>query len=242
MPLTYLFIDAVNDVLKRVGVIEGDAGELVTTTGTAVDDEFTDAGRQRQIDVALQVWGEVQKEVYSLGLFAAEAASATISLVADTREYTVATDFARFAGETYDQRVFRGATTGLIVKEYPGGYAQMLKDQPVATDYTGDPGFFALSPVTAQTVRLDRDPTADQAGHTYNALYEIRLALTSTMATATMALPDDAIESLVPVVAEFWNRTFKEDFDRAIFQNSLVRALGYMTQGQRRDRYGVRRG
>ena len=76
-----------------------------------------------------------------MGLFANEASTATITLVDGQREYTLATDevFERFAGQTEGTRVLRGATTGLIVTEYPGGYAQMLVDQPVATDYTGDP-------------------------------------------------------------------------------------------------------
>ena len=239
--MALVFLDAVNETLKRVGSIQGDAGELVTGTGT--DDEFTDSSRQRDIDLAVQIWQESLHELLSLGLFANEASTATITLVDGQREYTLATDkvFERFAGQTESTRVLRGATTGLIVTPYPGGYAQMLVDQPVATDYTGDPNRYAISPVTGD-VRLDAEPTADNAGDTYNALIETVQALTSTMATETFLWTDTVTNALIPVVAETYNRTMKETFDAEQFRRSLTRAVSHARKDQRRTRWGIRRG
>ena len=239
--MALVFLDAVNETLKRVGSIQGDAGELVTGTGT--DDEFTDSSRQRDIDLAIQIWQESLHELLSLGLFANEASTATITLVAGQREYTMATDkvFERFAGKTERTQVLRGATTGLIVRPYPGGYDQMLVDQPVATDFIGDPNHYAISPVNGD-IRLDREPTTDNAGDTYNALIETVQALTSTMATETFLWTDTVTTALIPVVAETWLRTMKKEFDAAQFTRSLTRAASIASKKQRRTRWGLRLG
>ncbi len=149
--------------------------------------------------------------------------------------------FERFAGQTEDTRVLRGATTGLIVRSYPGGYDQMLVDQPVATDYIGDPNRYAISPVTGD-IRLDREPNAEIAGNTYNALIETVQALTSTMATETFLWTDTVTNALVPVVAETWTRTMKKEFDAEQFRRSLTRAASHARKNQRRTRWGIRRG
>lgn len=239
--MALVFLDAVNETLKRVGAIQGDAAELVTGTGT--DDEFTDSPRQRDIDLAIQIWQESLHQLLSLGLFANEASTATLILVAGQREYTLATDkvFERFAGQTEDTRVLRGATTGLIVTEYPGGYARMLVDQAVATDFTGDPTRYAISPVNGD-IRLNAEPTADNAGDTYNALIETVQSLTSTMATEEFLWTDTVTNALIPVVAETWTRTMKQEFDAAQFRRSLTRAASHARKNQRLTRWGIRRG
>jgi hypothetical protein len=242
-----VFLQAVNASLKRVRVIQGDAGELATSTvtstatGLVATGAFTDSGRQVQIDLMIQMWQEAVHEIYSIGLYAQEAASATISLVDGTREYDLPSDFERLAGKTRDDRVFRGATTGLRITEYPGGYIKMLSDQVRATDFTGDPNHYALSPVTLGRIRFDREPTSEQDGHTYNVMYETRLSLTSTMATETLPFSDTVADALVPVTAEGWERIMKNEFDAALFRRSVSRAVEHLTQTQRVNRYGFRR-
>jgi hypothetical protein len=239
------FIQAVNSTLKRTRTIQGDAGELATSTvtstatGLVATEAFTDSGRQTEIDVAIQLWQEAVHEIYGLGLFPNEAASATITLTDGTREYDMPSDFERVAGKDYEERVLRAATTGLVAHEYRGGYARMLRDQAMATDYLGDPNFWAISPVNGK-MRLDREATSAQDGQTWNMLYEKSLALTSTMATETLPFSDTVAAALVPVVAEGHNRIFKKTFDPGMFQTSIVRSLDYLTKNQRRRRYGKR--
>jgi len=239
------FLQAVNETLKRVRVIQGDAGELVTSTiastatGGVATGAFTDSGRQTEIDLAVQLWQEGLHEIYAMGLFPNEASSATFTLATGQREYSFPNDFERVAGEDYRDRVMRGATSGLLAYEYPGGYARMLRDQVMATDFTGDPSFWAISPVDG-ALRLDREPTTEQAGQTWNMLYEKQLVLTSTMATETMPMADTVTAAMVPVVSEAWNRVFKKEFDQSMFRSSLARSLDYMARTQRRKRYGKR--
>lgn len=244
MPI--VFLDAVNETLKRVRVIQGDAGELATSTvtstatGAVATDAFTDSGRQTQIDLAIQLWQEATHEVYRLGMFASGIASATVVLSDSVREYAMPGDFERFAGRDDDSKVLRGVTNGLVLRQYRGGYARMLADQPVASDYRGQPHAWARSPVTGN-LRFDREPTSDEAGETYNFLYEKRLTLTSTMATESLPYSDTVAAALVPVVAEGWNRIMAKEFDSALFQVSLARALDFVSADQPRLRYGKRR-
>ena len=243
--MAVLYLQFINAVAKRTRVIQGDAGELATSTvtstatGLVATGAFTDSGRQTEIDLMLQVSNEAFHEVFGLGLFPNEAASATIALVDGQREYEMPSDFERFAGRNYHDRVFRGATTGLLISEYRGGYARMLRDQPIATDYTGLPDHWALSPVNG-SVRFDREPTSEEDGWTYNVLYEKRLSYTSTMATESLPFSDTVADALVPVVAEGWNAAFKNEFNTGLFQTSIARAVDHLTRSQRKARYGKR--
>lgn len=240
------FLQAVNASLKRVRAIQGDAGELATSTvtstatGLVATDAFTDSSRQNQIDIMLQLWQEAEHEVYGLGLFASGIATATIALASDTASYSLPSDFERMAGENSDERVWRGVTNGLIVREYPGGYARLRADRPVATDYIGDPQWWALDPVSGNIV-FDTYANGDNAGNSYHALYHKRLFLTSTMATSTFPFSDTVANALVPVVAEGWQRVFKKEFDGGLFRSSLVRAVKTVTRTTDRSRYGIRR-
>lgn len=245
MPIT--FLQAVNATLKRTRTIQGDAGELATSTvtstatGLVATDAFTDSGRQVQIDLAIQLWQEASHEVFGLGLLPNIAATATIVLADGTREYSMPADFERFAGESYHQRVLRGATTGLLIYEYPGGYAQMLRDQAIATDYVGTPNYYAISPADGTMIRMDREGNSEVDGWTYNTLYDKRIALTSTMATSTFPFSDTVADALVPVVAEAHNRIMRKEFDSGLFIASLSRAVSYARRTQPNSRYGRRR-
>lgn len=245
--MAIVFLQAVNATLKRTRTIQGDAGELATSTvtstatGLVATDAFVDSGRQVQIDLAIQLWQEAAHEIFGLGLIPNSVATATIALSDGVREYDMPSDFEQFAGENEEQRVFRGATTGLIITAYNGGYAQMLRDQPVATDYTGTPNHYAVSPRDS-AIRFDREPTSAEDGNTYNALYNKRVALTSTMATSTLPFSDTVADALVPVVAEGHNRLMRQEFDSGLFVASLARAVGYARKTQPDKRYGRRRG
>ena len=246
--MTVTWLDFVNNSLKRVRVIQGDAGELATSTvtstatGLTATEAFTDSSRQTQVDLMLQVGNEVIHEMFSMGLLPREAGTATITLTSNTREYALPTDFERFAGKTWEQRVFRGATNGMLVYEYPGGYAQMLADQPVASDYRGDPSFYAISPTSALMLRFDRDAATGQNGNTYNTLYEKRIGFSSTQATESLPFSDTVADSLVPVAAEEWTRAMRKEADPVRLRQSLGKALSYARMTQPRDRWGTRRG
>jgi len=237
------FLQAVNASLKRARVIQGDIGDLTTSTvastatGLVATGPFTRSNIQTEIDVMLQIWQEFIAEVYRHGYIAPQVASATLVLVTAQREYTMPSNFERFTKDAS----FRGATRQSTIYQYPGGYEQMLLDQPgLPSQWQGESQGFAISPVALQTIRLDREPTSNESGWTYNSLYETRIARTSTMATDTMPFADSITDAGVPVVAEGWNRVYKKEFDSGIFQTSVSRAMEFAGQKQKRTSWGPR--
>ena len=236
------FIQAVDETLHRVSIFQT-ATEYLSIGSTVTASEYFELSQhQNSIDIVRQMWQETVQEVYSRQLTPTLLATATIALVAAQREYALPSDFERIAGHDADQRVLRGATTGVILMEYPGGYLQMLSDQPVATDWTGEPLAWAISPAATDSIRLDREPTSAEAGWTYNIAYEKSILYTVTMATETLPFTDTVINALTPVVAEGYKAEKNNTFSPQAFQQNIIRALTMNTRNQPRARYGVRRG
>ena len=239
------FLQAVNSQLRRNRVIQGDAGALVTSTvtstatGLVATGAFTDSARQAEIDISIQLWNEVFVEMYGMGMLSPEVASATFTLVTAQREYTFPSNFARIAGNS----IIRGATHQWVIAPYLGGFDQMLADQPgLASQWQGEPSYYAFSPVSIATIRFDTEPTITENGKTYNALYEKRINFTATQDTSTDTLPfaDTVSDSLIPVVAEAFSKVFKKDFDPGMFRNAITRAVAHLTQQQSRTSWGPR--
>jgi hypothetical protein len=243
--MAIVFVSAVNAVLKRVGEIAGDSEELATSTvtstatGLVATDAFTDSRRQHKIDIVIQLWNEAAHEVFRMGAFNAEVASATLITVAAQREYDLPSDFERMCGKNVGTRVLRGATSGTILTEYYGGYEQMMADQPQATQFTGDSSYYAISPV-ASKIRLSAEPTSNTASQTYNYLYHKRISLSSTMATQTLPFSDSVADALVPVVSEVYERIQKKEMEPGLLTAAINRSLEFLSQTERRDRYGKR--
>jgi len=241
------FLAAINASLKRVRVIQGDAGELGTSTvtstatGLTATGAFVDSGRQVQIDLMIMMWNEATHVLYNLGMLASGVNTATLNLVADTNEYTVPSDFERMAGDDHKTMVVRGATNGRILPEYQGGYDRLFADRPIATDYVGEPNAWVISPISGNVV-FDTYPTDDEDGLSYEYLYHKRLQLTSTMATETLPFSDTVADAFVPVCAEGWSRVMKKEFDSSLFQSSLIRAVQTATRQTGKRRWGIRRG
>ncbi len=242
--MAIIYFEAVNDVMRRVGLVVGDVSALSTTTNATASEIFNqDSQIQNGVDSIIQMWGEVTNEVYSLSLVPKLVATATIDLASGTREYALPSDFERVAGHDTNEQVMRSATNVRIIPQYPGGYLQMLADQPNATDYTGEPMHYAISPSNAATtmLRVDREPTDTEDGWYYYLPYERTITLTVTQATQTMPYSDTVTRSLVPVVAEMFERHRKKESDPQMLRASLVRALNMARTHPAPIRYGRRR-
>ena len=238
------YMESINATLKRLHIIRSSTasdGEYSTATGATASGIFTArTDIQNDTDVVLQLWQEAVSQLYSLAIVPPLVSTATVILVADTREYSLPDDFERVAGKTTEERVLRGATTAFVLKEYPGGYLKMLADQPVATDWSGDPQKWAISPNDG-SLRVDREPTTTQDGNVYNMAYEKRLALTGTMGTSTLPFSDTVAEALVSVVAEGYRAERNKSFSGVTFRNNLARAFAMIRPTPPSTRYGVRR-
>jgi hypothetical protein len=211
-------LNGVNEVLKRVRIINGDSGVL---TG------LTDTARQNYIDIAVQAWNEGLDELYTASNTSLpnELAEDTITLVTDDRDYALNTALNQLRFPLLDE------TNGAWITEWPGGYEDLVASQLQPSNFTGLPLFATIRPTDGQ-LYMDRIPTASENGKTYKYRYDKDLEL--TLASDTMPFKDVVFRAMVPAVAELWRREIRGEFDPGFFGVSLGRASRYLTQKQMR--------
>lgn len=221
--MAFTFLQAVNETLKRVGVIHGDAGELTN---------FVDTARQQNIDVARSIWNEIIHELFTMELFSRGVREGQFVLVTDIREYDLEPDFEIMAAD-----IIRNESETRILTPYQGGYVQLWGDQPDPADFTGQPLYWAINP-TSNMIRVDVTPKSSENGDIYKYLYMKRIFLSAV--GDTFPFSDTVVDSLIPATAQIWERDRKgrKFFDRQLFRASFNRAVFYLTQSRPRTTYG----
>lgn len=208
-------LDGCNEVLKKASIIQGDSGSLTT---------LTDSGRQVHIDAAVQAWNEVIEDLYETVEMSKPNAiiESTITLVTSTRNYTLGSSDLN---ELYFP--FIDETNGNYITEYPGGYSQLIIDQPIQSNYTGLPQMGCIRP-TDGAFYLDHTPTANENGLVYKYRYLSDLSVAA--AADTFPFKDTVFRALVPAVTEVFNRSRKNSFDGDIYRKRLGTAARYLNQ------------
>ena len=216
-------LNSVNEILKRTGTISGPSGEL-----TAI----TDAGRQRHIDVAIQVINEGIDELYSASSMPLPdtQAESTITLVTSQQAYTLASDLVQLRWPLIDK------TNNQYLTEFPGGYNSLLLFDPEQDD-TGQPHWAVIRPTDGK-LYLDRAPTSDLAGRVYTYQYDKDPSL--SVATDEVPFGDAVFRAMVPAWVELWNRQMRRESDDAILTLSLGRAARLLTKKQLRASWSPR--
>lgn len=216
-------LNGVNEILKRTGVIAGDAGALTTLTDTA---------RQVSIDIAVQVINEGIAALYETSEVALpnEQAESTLTLVTSTRAYTLASDLVQIRWPMIDR------THNQYIHDYPGGYNAMLQGDPEQND-TGLPHYAAIRPTDGK-LYLDRAPTSDDNGRVYYYQYDKDLVMAT--AAATVPFSDTVFRSMVPVWVQLWKRERRKEFDGELYRINLGAACAALTQKQQRTHYSPR--
>lgn len=216
-------LNCVNEILKRVAVIAGDAGALTT---------LTDSARQVSVDVAVQVVNEGIDDLYATTGIAQpnEQSESTLVLIAGTRAYTLHADLLQLRYPMIDR------TNTQFIQEYPGGYNAMLVADPEQDD-TGLPLYGAFRPTDGKFF-LDRAPTAVEAGRTYYYQFDKNLAMST--AAATVPFNDAVFRAMVPVWVQLWKRERRNEFDGELYRKNLGTASAYLTQKQARTSYAPR--
>jgi len=217
--LSKTFLNGVNDVLTRASII--------TSSGTL--SSFTDSGKQVFVDIAKQIWNETVDHVcYMMGIRVGESGSGTITLVTDTREYSLPADLVQIRWPLVDQ------TNGNYIREYPGGYEAMRSQQPIPANNTGLPYWAAINPTTGM-LRMDRSPTSSENGNAYDLLYDTDLVM--SLITDTFPFSDATYRALVPVVTTGFENKKRNDFDPVEYRRELARALAYSNKNERRTHW-----
>jgi hypothetical protein len=216
-------LNAVNEILRRVGMVQGDDALLTSLAVSA---------RQRSIDIAVQVVNEGIDELYSTTNQPQPnaQASSTVTLVSSQRAYTLATDLVRLRWPMID------TTNTQFLYEYPGGYDDLLLLDPEQDD-TGLPFYAAIRPTDGK-LHLDRTPTSAEDGRIYTYQYDKDVSLTN--AEDTVPFGNAVFRAMVPAWVQLWKREQNNEFDGDLFKANIGRASRLMTQAQPRDDYWPR--
>ena len=218
------FLQAVQQTLTRVNV----------ATSTSVVGSFTVPGKQPFIDLAKQVWNELIDELFATqgNMKPLQAAETIVTLVADQRAYQLASDVVQLEFPLRDE------TNGTYIYEYPGGYERMIEVQAQPENHTGIPSYAAFNPTTG-FLYLNTFPTATEAGRVYNYLYWKDTVLEDE--DDEVPFGDAVFRAIVPATAEMWKRYQKKDFNQAVFDASMGRAVALLGRIRPR-RYWLQRG
>lgn len=206
-------LDCVNEVLKRVNVID--------TANIGLLSSLTQSNIQNSIDVAVQVVNEGIDELYAttdLELPTAGAES-SITLVLGQREYSLATNVVTL------QWPFVCRANTQYLWEWKDSYEDFLLLDPQQI-YTGVPLYAMISPITGE-LRLDRAPDSTVVGYQY--YYEYKADMVLVNATDTVPFNNKVFRAMVPVWAELYSKVKRKEFDQVYYQLSLGRAARVMT-------------
>lgn len=216
-------LNSVNEILKRVSVIAGDAGALTT---------LTDSARQVAIDVAVQVINEGVDDLYSASSIPKPSgqAQSTITLATSDRDYALASDLVRLRFPLIDK------TNSQTIKAHPQGYNGILEGD-LEQDDTGLPHYAAISPVNGH-LYLDRIPTSDENGRIYTYQYEKDTVL--AVAADTVPFGDAVFRAMVPCWVQLWKRERRNEFDGDLYRLNVGRASALMMQVEPRNSWNPR--
>jgi hypothetical protein len=216
-------LNAVNETLKRVNQIAGDAGLLAS---------LTDSARQHMIDIAVQVTNEGNIDLYAVSDMAMpnEQAESFITLATGDRDYALAADLVMLRWPLIDK------TNNQYLTQFPGGYNRMLVHDPEQDD-TGLPQYAAIRPTDAQLF-LDRAPTSVENGRIYTYQYDKSLLLTA--AANTVPFTDEVFAMMVPVWTQLWKREMRNEFDAELYKKNLGVASALLSRIPRRTSYSPR--
>ena len=155
---TTTFLDTVNRILRMNAVIRGDTDTVSS---------FSDTQHNASLNLAIVATQNELVRLISDRLIPAErTTSGTITLVASTRTYTLASDFTRFYGVPH----FYNSSANVHIYEWPGGLeALQVQIYTYATD-TGEPNWWYWEPGATKQVGLFQVPA--QSGAVWSYEYE----------------------------------------------------------------------
>lgn len=208
-------LQGVNEVLKKIGVIDSDLSTL------------TSGGKQISINRTIQAWNEAIEQLYSVARMSMpnEQAEDTITLANGTRAYALASDLVQLYYPLLDE------TNGQYLEEYQPGYFDLVSRQPIPANETGLPIFACIRP-TDGYLFIDKDPTTDYAGRIYKYRYDKDISL--SILTDTFPFSDTVFRAMVPVVSELVRLYNQDKYAGELSSINYGRAAKLLTQKQER--------
>ena len=207
-------LDGVNEVLKRIKVIQGDSGLLTT---------LTDSPRQRYIDVTVQVWNESMEQLYNRSGMSLpqEMAENSITLVTDDRDYALQSDLVALRWPLHNR------ADGQYIYEWEKGYHDLITSQLQPDEWTGLATFAAIRPTDGQLF-LNRIPQAKENGKIFFYNYDKDISLST--AAAVFPFNNSVFRAMVPTVAELVEIGLDREIQAALVAANFGRASRLLTE------------
>lgn len=217
-------LDAVNEVLKRVNLLD--------TANTTLLTSLTNSSMQNNIDVAIQVINEGVDELYSLAEVELpnEGGESSITLATGTREYALAAGIIKVLWPFVDR------VNTQYLNQWRASYNEFLLIDPQQV-FTGLPEWAMISPITG-LLRVDRAPDSSSNGHVYT--YEYEKDLSMSLATDQVPFNNMVFRAMVPAWAELYKREKRKEFDAGYYKMCLGRAARMVTEQPTRTDYSPR--
>lgn len=216
-------LNAVNDLFKMANLTAGDQDALTT---------LTDSARQHDIDACILAVNQTIDEMYATldDAKPAQQAQSSITIVTNTRNYTLATNFVRLHFPLIDR------TNSQFIYEYDGSYDDLLELDPEQDD-TGIPRWAVIRP-TDSALYVYPSPTSSENGNVYYYQYDQDTELTA--AASTVPFNNFVYRAFIPAAFQLWKRERRGEFDAAIFKAHLGRAMRRLPQVAASDNYNPR--
>lgn len=213
-------LQGTNEVLKRLQLIQGDSGELVS---------LTDSARQVFIDRIVQSWNEVVEEMYSIANVPLPETMAenTITLVTNDRDYALQADLVELYFPFLDE------TNGRHI--WQKDYLKIVNEQFQPGNWTGLALYGGIRPTDGE-LYLDRIPTVNENGLIYK--YRYLKDHSVSLAADTFPFTDTVFRALVPAVAEYY--TDAEERDVSLYTINLGRAARLLNRVRERNSWSRR--
>lgn len=216
---TKTLLNGVNDVAKRLGIIKGTSGEFASLSVSQ---------HQVNIDLIVQMWNEFMIDMYDSAESALpnEVATATITLVTDDRDYSLASDLVQMRWPLVN------TSDGHEIHPYPYGWDHLMDTQSQPSNFTGQATYAIIRPTDGE-LYLDAIPTANENGDQYTYYYDKQLIVST--AGATFPFSDTVFQMAIAPVAELVKREQEKDFDLARYSMHKGICVRQLTQNHPRE-------
>lgn len=217
------FLEAVNRVLRESGIIRGDTDTVST---------FNDTAHNATLNLAIVAIQNELGDLIADRMIPYELGASTITLVANTRTYSLASDFIRFYGDAFFK------TTGNFeISEYVGGRPALQSEIPNYKTSSGSPISWYWEPGPTKQVGFYQVPSG-----TDTLTYDYEKSVMVSASTDTIPLHNTEEANQFCTMASRRFKVLYEDADKlsdivAVLDNDQTykrskRNLLHMIKGQ----------
>lgn len=202
-------LNAVNDVLRKVGEIRGENRALTSLNSNA---------KQHLVDLVVDSWNEEIEGLFSILKKSVpnETQVSNITLVSGHREYDLPSGIVKIKWPLMD------IVNGNSILEFKGGYEALRRSQPVPGNHQGTPFYACVNPSNGK-LYFDTVATDQVSGTVYELFYEKDVSF--VVAEDLLPISGPTYRQMVVVVAERikYDRN-KKEFNSKIYRRARANA------------------